>query len=292
MNNGILLFAHNNAQIDYGNLAYIAARYAKKNLNVPISLVTDSGTVRWMIENKLSVNDTFNSIILTDDIPIDNFHIRRFYDGSLSFKKSEFKNNYRAWAYEFSPYENTLVVDVDLLIVNNQLSSIWDSNVDFMINRLSHDLSPDRDNTEFQRVSDRSIDFFWATAFFFRKTEQNKTFFGLCQHIVENYTYYRFVYQINNPLLRNDYIFSIALHMMGGFSNKLYPPPLPINIYHCLDRDELYQVKNSKSFLFLIEKKDHLGEYVLAKTENLNVHIMNKFSINRNSQRLLEVIDE
>lgn len=292
MSNGILLFAHNNSQIDYGNLTYIAARFAKKNLNVPVSLVTDSGTIRWMSENKLSINDTFSNIILTDDIAVNEYHIRRFYDGSLSFKKLEFKNNYRVWAYDFSPYENTLVIDVDFLIVNNQLSSIWDSTSDFMINKISYDLSPDRDNTEFQRISDRSIDFFWATAFFFRKTEQNKIFFGLCQHIVENYNYYRFVYQIDNPLLRNDYVFSIALHIMGGFSNKLYPPSLPINIYHCLDRDELYRVNNSKSFLFLIEKKGYLGEYVLAKTENLNVHIMNKFSINRNSKKLLEVLDE
>ena len=92
-------------------------------------------------------------------------------------------------------------------------------------------------------------------------------------------------------MLRNDYVFSIALHMIGGFGNKLYPPPLPTNIYYCLDRDELYRVNDSKSFLFLIEKKDHLGEYVLAKTENLNIHIMNKFSINRHADRLLEAID-
>lgn len=292
MSNGILLFAHNNRQIDYGNIAYVAARFAKKNLKVPVSLVTDTGTVRWMKENNLSVDDTFDNILLTDEMHNNENNIRRFYDGSLTFKKAEFKNNYRAWAYELSPYENTLVIDVDFLIVNDKLSSIWNSESDFMINRFSYDLSPDRDNTEFQRVNDRSIDFFWATAFFFRKTEQNKVFFGLCKHIVENYNYYRFVYQIDNPLLRNDYVFSIAIHMMGGFSNKLNPPSLPVNIYHTLDKDELYCVNDAKSFLFLIEKKDHLGEYVLAKTEDLNVHIMNKFSINRNARELLGAIDE
>jgi hypothetical protein len=292
MSNGILLFAHNNSQIDYSNMACITAKFAKKNLKVPVSLVTDSGTVRWMKETGIPAEETFDKIILTDDMSIKKIYTRRFYDGSLSFKKSDFKNNYRAWAYDLTPYENTLVIDVDFLIVNDQLSSIWDANCDFMINKVSFDLSPDRDNTEFIRVSDRGIDFFWATAFFFRKTEQNKVFFGLCQHIVENYNYYRFVYQIDSPMLRNDYVFSIALHMMGGFNNKLYPPPLPTNIYYCTDRDELYRVNNSKSFLFLIEKKDHLGEYVLAKTDNLNVHIMNKFSINRNSQALLGAINE
>lgn len=292
MTNGILLFAHNNRQIDYSMMAYIAAKFAKKNLQVPVSLVTDSGTVRWMEENGLSIDKTFDKLILTDKMQYKDTNMRRYYDGALSYKKADFKNNYRAWAYEFTPYENTLVIDVDFLIVNNNLSSIWDSESDFMINKVSYDLSPDRDNTEFRRISDRSIDFFWATAFFFRKTEQNKVFFDLCKHIVENYNYYRFVYQIDSPLMRNDYVFSIAIHMMGGFSNRLNPPPLPVNIYHTLDKDELYRVNDATSFLFLIEKKGHLGEYVLTKTENLNVHIMNKFSINRQAQALLEVIDE
>lgn len=293
MDNGVLLFAHNNRQIDYGNSAYIAARYAKKNLNVPVSLVTDAITLRWMEEkDNIPARKFFDKIILTDQHPNEVIQTRRYYDGSLVYKKSEFKNGNRAWAYEFSPYENTLVIDVDFLIVNDKLSAIWDSNSDFMINKVSHDISVTRDNFEFQRVSDHGIEFFWATAFFFRKTEWNKTFFELCQHIVENYNYYRFVYRIDNPLLRNDYVFSIALHMMGGFSNRLYPPSLPANIYYCLDRDELIRVNNSKSFLFLIEKKDHLGEYTLAKTDNLNLHIMNKFSINRKSQDLLEAIGD
>lgn len=291
MTNGILLFSHNNREIDYGNMAYISARYAKKNLNVPVSLVTDSGTVRWMEKNKIPFETTFDRIILTDDFKIKEYYFRRFYDGSLTYKKADFKNNLRSWAYELTPYDNTLVIDVDLLIVNNNLSSIWDANSDFMINKVCYDLSPDRDTFEFRRVSDQGIDFFWATAFFFRKTAWNKTFFDLCQHIVENYNYYRFVYQINNSLLRNDYVFSIATHMMGGFSNKLQPPSLPAKIYYCLDRDELIKVNNSKSFLFLIEKKDHLGEYVLTRTNNHNIHIMNKFSINRNSQALLDAID-
>lgn len=292
MSNGILLFAHNNSQIDYSNMAYIAAKFAKKNLKVPVSLVTDSGTLNWLENNNILAKNEFDKIILTDDLKIKEIHNRRFYDGSLSYKKANFKNNYRAMAYDLTPYSNTLVIDVDFLVVNDNLSSIWDSNSDFMINKKSVDLSKTRSTFEFERISDTGIDFFWATAFFFRKTYWTKTFFDLCQHIVENYNYYRFVYQINEPLLRNDYVFSIAIHIMNGFSNKTCPPPLPATIYYCLDKDELIKVKNSTSFLFLIEKKDHLGEYVLTKTENLNIHIMNKFSINRNADALLEAIGE
>lgn len=292
MSKGILFFAHNNNQIDYGKMAYISAQFAKKNLGVPASIVTDSGTLRWMEEkDKLVVGNVFERIILSDDIKLNVHQKRRYYDGSLEFKKSEFKNGHRAWAYEFSPYDKTIVVDVDLLIVNDRLNAVWDSDSDFMINKYSHDLARDRNNFEFTRVSDHGIDFFWATAFYFKKTEWTKSFFELCQHIVENYEYYRFVYRIDAPLMRNDYVFSIAVHMMGGFTNKINPPSLPCEIYHTLDRDELIKVNNDKSFTFLIQKKRHLGEYTLARTDNQNIHIMNKFSINRLENELLEVIN-
>lgn len=289
MSKGILLFAQNNKQIDYSKMAYIAASYAKKNLDVPVSLVTDAGTVRWMKSNNVPT-DCYDKIILTDKDYVDNDQSRRYYDGSLDFKKAEFKNNCRAWAYEFSPYEQTLVIDVDLLIVNDRLKHVWDAESDFMINQISHDIG-NRKLREFDRVSDHGIDFFWATAFYFKKTEYTKSFFELCQHIVENYDYYRFIYKIFGPLMRNDYVFSIAIHMMGGFSNKLNPPSLPCEIYYTLDRDELVRVDNNKQFLFLVQKEGHLGEYTYAKTSNQNIHIMNKFSINRLEKELLGAID-
>lgn len=290
MNNGILIFAHNNKEIDYGQMAYISASYAKKNLNVPISLVTDSGTLAYMEKTDKSFLEIFDKIILTDDIKIEITTKRRYYDGSLNYKKADFKNVHRAWAYELSPYDKTIVIDVDLLIVNDRLKHAWDTDTDFMINKYSYDLARDREYFEFQRVSDHGIDFFWATAFYFEKTKWTKTFFDLCKHIIENYEYYRFVYRINAPLIRNDYVFSIAIHIMGGFTNKINPPSLPCEVYYTLDRDELIRVNNDKSFLFLIQKKYCVGEYTLASTNNQNIHIMNKYSINRQSKELLEAL--
>jgi hypothetical protein len=78
---------------------------------------------------------------------------------------------------------------------------------------------------------------------------------------------------------------------MNGFNNKTIPQTLPANIYYSLDRDELHQVNPDGSLVFLIQKKDLLGHYTLAKTEKQNVHIMNKYSFNRNIPKLLEVID-
>lgn len=292
MSKGILIFAHNNREIDYGKMSFISALYAKKNLNVPVSLVTDSGTLNYMKTNDdYFIDDLFDKIILTDEIKTLTFIKKRYYDGSLDYKKAEFKNVHRAWAYDLTPYEKTLVIDVDLLIVNDRLKHVWDSEIDFMINKYSYDVAQDRNNFEFKRVSDHGIDFFWATAFYFQKTKWTEIFFNLCKHIIENYEYYRFVYRINSPLMRNDYVFSIAIHIIGGFTNKINPPPLPCEIYFTLDRDELIRVNNDKSFLFLIQKKGCIGEYTLASTNNQNIHIMNKYSINRLSKELLEAVN-
>ena len=285
------MFAHNNREIDYGMMAYVSARYVDKHLKVPVSLVTDSGTVNWLNKNNKNLISAFDKIILTDDLPQPEKQEKRFFDGSIDYKKTSFNNGFRARAYDLTPYDKTLVIDTDVLIRNDRLKNIWDSNSDFMINSKHIDLVYNRNYQEFERVSDYTVDFYWATIFYFEKTEWTKTLFDLCQHIAENYEYYRFVYQIAYPVMRNDFIFSIAIHIMNGFNNKTIPQRLPAEMYYTLDKDVLYQVNPDGSLVFLLQKDNLLGEYTLAKTNNQNIHIMNKYSINRNIPDLLEALN-
>ena len=71
---------------------------------------------------------------------------------------------------------------------------------------------------------------------------------------------------------------------MNGFSKGSFVAPLPGKHYYTIDRDIL-QSLDEDSMLFLVEKKDHLGEYTLIRTEKQNIHVMNKISLER-------VIDE
>lgn len=286
---GVLLFAHNNQEIDYGLQAIVCAKMIRKNLKVPVSIVTDQGTVDWLDRNYRGHMSVFDRIIIQDK-PDQLSNRKRYYDGSLSYKVSNFWNFDRSLAYRLSPYERTLVIDTDLLVVNDRLSSVWDTDTDFMISKTHVDLATDRDTTEFTRVADHSIDFVWATAFYFKKTAWTKTFFDLCSHIIENYDFYKFTYQIYYPVIRNDYVFSIALHMMQGFGNRYSPMNLPVTIYYSTDKDELNDVKSEKDFLFLVQKKDCLGEYTPVKTTNQIVHVMNKYSLGRHANRLLEML--
>jgi hypothetical protein len=291
MTSGVLMFAHNNREIDYGMMAYVSARYVEKNLKVPVSLITDSGTIKWLDKKDTSLKNVFDKIILTDELSQPERQDKRFYDGSVDYKKTAFNNGFRARAYDLTPYDKTLVIDTDVLIKNDQLKNIWNSNTDFMINHKHIDVEYSRNRNEFNKISEYTVDFYWATIFYFEKTEWTKTFFDLCQHIAENYEYYRFIYQIAYPLLRNDYIFSIAVHIMNGFNNKTKPQTLPADLYYTLDRDVLHQVNLNGDLVFLIQKENLLGEYTLAKTGNQNIHIMNKYSFSRNIPNLLEALN-
>ena len=51
MNRGILLYAHNSRDIDYLQMAMVSGGLAKKNLNLPVSIITDEATIEWAKES-------------------------------------------------------------------------------------------------------------------------------------------------------------------------------------------------------------------------------------------------
>jgi hypothetical protein len=289
---GILMFAHNNSEINYGKIAYVSACYVEKALSVPVSLVTNKDTIDRLVEEGIDYKKVFDKIILTDGIINLVNQFKDFYDGNVNYKTSKFDNGLRFHCYDLSPYDKTLVMDIDLFLMNDNLNSVWETDCDFMINQKHYDLSFDREDNEFKRLSDIGIDFYWATVFYFKKTKWTKTFFDLCLYIIDNYEFYKLVYGFAGHLMRNDYVVSMAIHMLYGFDVKTRPYTLPAEIYYILDRDELIDIKNSNEMIFLLEKKNSINFHDVVRTTDHNVHIMNKYSITRMIPRLLEVLDE
>jgi hypothetical protein len=274
MTKGVFLIARNNGYIDYVKQAVFLAKRIKRHLGVPVSVATDS--VDYLKET-FGVND-FDKIIKLDYT--DESNTRYFFDGTLSKKTASFKNDSRASVYDLSPYDETLLLDTDYIISNDLLKSVFTSSSNFLIYKKSNDVAKVRDEQEFDKISDTSIDFYWATVIFFRKTDINKIFFNLVTHIEEEWNHYRRVYQITSSLFRNDFAFSIAIHIMNGFQNGDFAQQLPGSMMYTTDKDILWQLKDDE-MMFLVEKKDYLGEYTALKTSNQNIHVMNKFSLGR-----------
>jgi len=136
-----------------------------------------------------------------------------------------------------------------------------------------------RDLSEFKFISDSGPKFYWATCVFFRKNLSNRIFFDLVDHINKNWNHYRNVYQIVSSVFRNDFAFSIAAHIMNGHRTGNFVNPMPGTKYFITDRDHLEKIIDDK-FVFLIEKQGTADCFAIQATGS-NVHIMNKFSLNR-----------
>jgi len=72
---------------------------------------------------------------------------------------------------------------------------------------------------------------------------------------------------------------------MNGYQ-KIEEPNLP-DIFSTIDKDVLVDVNNSR-LKFLIAQNNS-DDYIATTVSNKDVHVMNKFSIMRNYDRLMEL---
>lgn len=271
MTRGVLIFAQNNSDIDYAKISLFAAEKVKRHLNVPVSLITDSKD--WLLQSQPTAVDIFDQFITTWT---ETQQTKRFYDGTLASKTLTWKNLNRSDCYELTPYDETLVIDSDYIINSTNLSKIWNNQHDFLIYQDSFDLAQWRDDRSFRYLNQYTIPFYWATAFYFKKSNENQAFFDIVKHIKLHWGYFRALYNIDSTVFRNDFAFSIAIHMMGPDFAK----SLPGKMNYTLDRDILVDIDDT-TLKFLVEKKNYSGEYIATKTKNLDMHVMNKYSLTR-----------
>jgi hypothetical protein len=272
--NGAVIFAQNNARVDYVKLAVFAANQIKKYLNIPVSIITDS---RGWLEQAYP-DHPFDQII--DIESKSEQQLKKFNDGSLYGTNIEWKNKERTSIYQLTPYDKTLVIDSDYIINSDILKSVFDNNYDLQIYRNGMDLAGWRDTSEFNRINSYTIPFYWATVFVFQKNIVMESFFILVDYIKTNWDYFKLLYNIRSDTYRNDFSFSIAIHLLNGKQENDFAVELPGKMTYILDKDFLVSAKDNV-MNFLVEKEKYLGEYTLVKTTGLDVHVMNKSSLNR-----------
>lgn len=285
MKKGILIFAHNSEQIDYARLAIISGRLAKKNLNVPVSLITDIHTKQWMIDDGIFsvAEEIFENIIITEMPP--NYQHRNLHDGKTR-KSVPFKNFNRASAFDLTPYDRTLLIDSDFLIFTDALNSYWEVDQDFLISEKIDEIFENRVGFLSKKVSDVGIPMRWATSIMFTKNKRVETIFKLVDYIRENSNYFSDLYQYTDKVFRNDRAFSISLHTINGFQNiDQYFLPATLTFY---DVDDICQINNDGSIKFLVDDIRN-GKYNICSISEKDIHIMNKFSIIRNYDKLIKL---
>ena len=260
---GLLVFARNNGEVDYVSQAFDLARRAHMHLGLPTTIVTDSKNY---------------DLSVFDNVIIDNSKTRHntksFYDGKLYKSAVQWKNDLRSRSFYLSPYQETIVLDSDIVICNDKFLKCFDLEDNFAIYKESTDLVNRPTLPEFKTVSDNSVDFYWASCFFFRKDKITKTFFDLLTHIEQNWEHYIKTYNILTSNFRNDYLFSIGIHIMNGFVKGNFAHEMPGKLYHTTDKSTLVGIKDN-TLTFVLE------DGIACTIKDCNVHVMNKYSLDR-----------
>ena len=274
---GVLLFAFNNAEIDYIKQAIFCAKKIKEHLKLSVALVTDDDIS--YLETAYPFYKKYIDVVLL--VPEEKTtQLKNFSDGAYSLKKLEWKNQSRPDCYEISPFDETIVLDVDYITCNDNLLNCFKIDEEFLIYKNPIDVANTvRNINSFDRISDRSIDMWWATGFYFKKSPFMKMYFDLVKHIKENWTYYRLIYQIPNTNYRNDFSFSIAIHILRGFQESSWPVTMPGTMYMSFDTDILEKLDGNA--LTIIADYKNNASYMAVSVKDANVHVMNKFSLGR-----------
>ncbi len=287
---GVLMFAHNNTEIDYFRLAVVNALLVQKNLGIKnITVVTDPHSLAQgekTLGKRLIKKAINNIIVIEKNKKFKNTNVRLYKDTSHSVKNLSFYNVNRCDAYDISPYDETILLDVDYLILSDTLNQCWGHNNELMMNWKFQDIMYERKDPSLNRLNHLGITMYWATVVYFRKTEYAESFFNFVKHVKNNPQYYRDLYQWQGTLYRNDYSFSIAAHMMSGFTDKGIPQ-LPTTLYKSFDTDDIHSAIDENTIVMYLEKPRSPGDFMLTKWQGIDLHIMNKWAINRISNELI-----
>lgn len=290
---GVCMFAYNNEQIDYIKLAILAASHVKLNLGLPVCLITDEGTWEWANESqKTSLLKTcFDKVVITNDERVEN--IRGHFDSPWTEFRAQFTNNNKHKIYEYSPYEQTLLIDTDYIIKNDFLLHVFDTDFPVAMFDRAISLRNDKPHPRETWLYDAGVTMWWSTVVYFDRSEKSKLFFDTWAHVADNYDYYQFLYNFPGKLFRTDYCVSAATHILNGMmpGNTVYNFADHPMIYMS-QKDDLLEIKNNNDWIFLANDTRENWKDILVKHGNLDIHMMNKRALDRHYDVILESIYE
>ena len=227
---GVVLFAFNTDTVDYKLIADRASRLITHTLNLPVTVITE-----------MSSSQT--------NTRLGYAHGTQWFNG----------DRYRA--YELSPYDETLLLDSDYLILDDALLKILDTTLDYTIMT---------DNQNFVQaitgnMGEFSLNYVWATAIAFKKTPRSKMLFELVGRVQRNYRYYCKLYNLRRGNFRNDYAFAIADNIINGYATS---PGIPWSMLTVDKTVKALEIKNNK----IIVREEEIA-HVIPKQ---SIHIMDK----------------
>ena len=279
------MFAHNNDEIDYIGLAAVNSRLIQKNMGLnadQITIVTNQASYEYFVdvhgEDYAKATGTF--VFREKDVRFKHTNIRLYKDTSHNVQQLSFYNLDRCDAYDISPYDETILLDADYLVLSDALNQCWGHYNELMMNYHYVDVVHGREYRELSRIHSLGITMYWATVVYFTKTPLCESFFNIARSVSKEREYYRDLYKIQGKIHRNDHSFSIAAHMIYGYKDKALPQ-LPVKLFKSFDTDDVERVLGPNDLLLMTEKPSQPGNFIGVRWKDRDIHIMNKWALQR-----------
>jgi len=291
--NGCCFFAYNNSEIDYVKLAMLAALYVKKHMkNNNTCLITTQGDYTWLKESQDSklLDIAFDEVVITNDKQADN--IRVHYDSPWTTFNSHFQNSNKHLVNVYSPFDKTLLLDIDYIVRNNNLDYLFEQDhINVGMYDSACDLRGDLPHLYEQYLNPVGIPMWWSTVVYFDRSETSDMFFDIWAHCQQEYSFYKFLYNMPGNMYRTDFCVSIASHIMNGMADgniihKLIDGPMQ----YMDQKDDIVEVTSATDWTFLANDRDEPWKDILARNYRQNLHVMNKRAIDRNFNQLLGAV--
>lgn len=268
MSKGVLIFAYNSS-LNYVEMATVAAKLVKKYLDLPVTLVT----------NSIEVTDqVFDNIIILD---LGESKFERVFNFGSSKEKVIWHNQNRSSAYDLSPYDQTLLIDADYLMFDDNLKYLFDTNLEIACYNRVVDITGSNHLQMGARVGFPGIPMQWATVLYFTKNKLAMSVFDLMKIIRNNYLYYSAAYNFDPQLFRNDYALSIALQALTGYNTKKFTV-IPGPLMTANSSVALTEVRKSGELIFRWKQQNN-SKSLMIRLRDTNIHIMNKRTITNNT---------
>lgn len=259
MNRGVLLFAFNSPKFNYYEMAVATAKRINHFLGLPVTLVTDNESLP---EEQTYM---FDKVVIA---PADTSNSR---DNVVWLNKGRFR------AYDFSPYNETIVLDTDYLVNSNKLLRVFDYYDDFCCHdTTSYLMQP---NLPQEYLSSYSFKTLWATVIFFRKSTRAKQIFDCLEMVQKNYDHYNNIHSFVGGLYRNDYGLTLALRIANGHID-VKQDLIPWNLIHAGKNTTVYRNSEDEfnsEYTVMFDRWQNnkiRKEYITIK--DVDFHVMNK----------------
>jgi len=242
MSKGALLLATPHETIDYIGFAKLAAKLVEKHLE---------------IETHIHVGEA----------RLGNTRAFRWHTGEIV--KVPWYNSDRTLAYDLSPYDETLLIDVDYLTFNDNLKQYFGSANEFLCYDRVWDVTSTNSFQHDQRMTRAGHPMLWATVVYFRKCDLAYNIFEMMKNVQANWRYYAKFWGFTAGKYRNDFSLTIAHQLMNGYASGTYFNH-PLGSLSTMDT--IYSANGDE---LRIRYQDG-DKYNAVKLKGVNLHCMNK----------------